>query len=430
MTDSASHRVVIVGGGFGGLYAARRLGRARIAVTLIDRRNFHLFQPLLYQVATGGLSPGDVSAPLRSVLKGDGNTRVLVGDVADVDTSHREVVLHDGKRVPYDSLVVTVGMCYHYFGHDDWAQATGSLKTVEDALDIRRRIFSAFEQAEAEADASRRAPWLRFVVIGAGPTGVELAGAIAELKSSTLRGEFRAFDSREAEVILLESNERVLPPYPESLSRRARTSLERLGVQVRTGSRVRHIDADSVVIEVAGGVEERIATRTVLWAAGMKTTPLADRLAQVLGAEQDRQGRLIVDEQLNPPNHPDVYIIGDMAHRAQSGVPLAGIAPVAMQQGRYVALEICRRRRGVDSKPFHYADKGQMAVIGRHAAVCDLKYVRFGGWFAWVTWLLVHIAYLIEYDNRLRVLAEWGWSYFTRKRGARLITGDGQEAGV
>lgn len=426
MTTPSFDRVVIVGGGFGGLYAARQLGRAGATVTLIDRRNFHLFQPLLYQVATGGLSPGDVSAPLRSILKRDRNTRVLAADVVDIDADHGNVVLDDGARVPYDHLIVAVGMQYHYFGEDQWADETGSLKTVEDALDIRRRVFSAFERAEAETDAARRAPWLRFVVIGAGPTGVELAGALAELKSSTLRGEFRTFESSQAEVILLEGGQRVLPPYPESLSDRARRSLEGLGVQVRTGALVRDIDDGRVVVET-NGVTETIETRTVLWAAGMKTTPLATRLAEATGAEQDRQGRVVVDEFLHPAQHAEIYLIGDMAHREQDGQPLPGIAPVAMQQGRYAADAIVRRLRRDDAdtdKPFRYRDKGQMAVIGRHAAVCDLPWARFGGWFAWATWLLVHIAYLIEYDNKLRVLAEWAWSYLTRKRGARLITGD------
>lgn len=422
MNDSQAHRVVIVGGGFGGLYAARQLRRTTAHVTLIDRRNFHLFQPLLYQVATGGLSPADVSAPLRSILKHDKRTRVHVGDVVDIDATGKHVELADGSRVPYDSLLIAVGMRYHYFGNDQWAEVTGSLKTVEDALDIRRRIFSAFERAETASSDEERAAWLRFVVIGGGPTGVELAGAIAELKSSTLRGGFRAFDSRQAEVILLEGGARVLPPYPEGLSGKAEASLRRLGVNVRTGAMVKHVD-DGVVVVDEGGQEQRIEAHTVLWAAGMKTTPLADRVAAATGAEQDRQGRIIVDDCLHPAGHDDIFVVGDMAHFSQDGTPLPGIAPVAMQQGRYVARIIRDRLRGRETKPFRYFDKGQMAVIGRHAAVCDLGRLRFSGGLAWLMWLFVHIAYLIEYDNRLRVLGEWAWSYLTRRRGARLITG-------
>ena len=363
MTVSSNHHVVIVGGGFGGPYAARQLGRAGVKVTLIDRRNFHLFQPLLYQVATGGLSPGDVSAPLRSILKRHKETHVLVGDVESIDCSSREVLLSDARRVPYDSIIVAAGMRYHYFGKD-WSDVTGSPKTIEDA-----------------------------------------------------------FDSRQAEVLLVERTERVLPPYPETLSRRARASLEALGVQVRTSAMVQNIDERGVVIEQDGKTES-IPSRTVLWAAGMKATSLANELAEAMGAEQDRQGRLVVDEHLHPAGRPEIFIVGDMAHRQQDGAPLPGIAPVAMQQGRYVADEIRRRLRGKGTEPFRYFDKEQMTVIGRDAAVCDLKGLCFGGWFAWITWLLVHIAFLIKFDNKLRVLAEWAWSYFTRKCGARLITGD------
>lgn len=423
-----SGRVVIVGGGFGGLYAARRLARAGLDVTVVDRRNFHLFQPLLYQVATGGLSPADVSAPLRSILKKSRRTRVLLGEVVDIDAGERLVHLAEGEPLPYDHLVVAAGMRYHYFGNDEWQTVTGSLKTIEDAIDIRGRIFGAFEWAEKEADAAARAPWLRFVVIGAGPTGVELAGAIAELTANTLRGEFRRFESKDAEVLLLEGADRVLPPYPESLSRRARRSLERLGVQVRTSTMVQRIDATGVTVE-ADGREERIEARTVLWAAGMRATSLADRVAAATGAEQDRQGRVVVDESLHPGGDASIYVIGDMAHREQEGEPLPGIAPVAMQQGRWAARAIRLAAGGRTSSPFRYRDKGQMAVIGRHAAVCDLNVVRFGGWPAWITWLLVHIAYLIEYDNKLRVLSEWAWNYVTRKRGARLITrGEGGDS--
>ncbi|MBT4096796.1 MAG: NAD(P)/FAD-dependent oxidoreductase [Gemmatimonadetes bacterium] len=421
------HHVIIIGGGFGGLYAAKVLGRAGVRVTLIDKRNFHLFQPLLYQVATGGLSPGDVAAPLRAVLKRHKNTRVLAATVESIDVEGRRVLLSDDRSLPFDDLIVATGMRYHYYGNDSWEHSTGSLKTVEDALDIRSKIFGAFEQAEAVEPAARAA-WLRFVIVGAGPTGVELAGAIAELTNSTLRGEFRAFESNQAEIILLEGSDRVLPPYPQGLSRRARRSLQKLGVDVRTGARVQQIDAGKVIVEQEEQTST-IETHTVLWAAGMRVTPLCDELARAAGAEQDRQGRITVDDHLNLVGHEQIYVIGDIAHRQQDNIPLPGIAPVAMQQGRFVAGAIIQRLKGRSLRPFRYVDKGQMAVIGRHAAVVETGPLRFGGYLAWLTWLLVHIAYLIEFDNKLRVLAEWGWNYLTRKKGARLITrpGKGEE---
>mgnify|MGYP006430124749 CR=1 FL=1 len=421
------HHVIIIGGGFGGLYAAKVLGRAGVRVTLIDKRNFHLFQPLLYQVATGGLSPGDVAAPLRAVLKRHKNTRVLAATVESIDVEGRRVLLSDDRSLPFDDLIVATGMRYHYYGNDSWEHSTGSLKTVEDALDIRSKIFGAFEQAEAVEPAARAA-WLRFVIVGAGPTGVELAGAIAELTNSTLRGEFRAFESNQAEIILLEGSDRVLPPYPQGLSRRARRSLQKLGVDVRTGARVQQIDAGKVIVEQEEQTST-IETHTVLWAAGMRVTPLCDELARAAGAEQDRQGRITVDDHLNLVGHEQIDVIGDIAHRQQDNIPLPGIAPVAMQQGRFVAGAIIQRLKGRSLRPFRYVDKGQMAVIGRHAAVVETGPLRFGGYLAWLTWLLVHIAYLIEFDNKLRVLAEWGWNYLTRKKGARLITrpGKGEE---
>ncbi len=423
--DTDTPHVVIIGGGFGGLYAAKVLGRGGAHVTLIDKRNFHLFQPLLYQVATGGLSPGDVAAPLRAVLKRHRRTRILAAEVDSIDVDGRRVLLGNGQSVHYDDLIVATGMRYHYFGNDTWAQTTSSLKTVEDALDIRSKIFGAFEHAEAAPEGERDA-WLRFVIVGAGPTGVELAGAIAELTHSTLRGEFRAFESNQAQIILLEGSDRVLPPYPPSLSQRAHRSLTKLGVHVRTGAKVQQIEDGRVIVE-RDGTSETIESHTVIWAAGMRVTDLCDTLAKATATEQDRQGRLLVDEHLNLAGHPELFVIGDIAHREQEGTPLPGIAPVAMQAGRHAARTILRRRAGKSTPPFRYVDKGQMAVIGRHAAVVETGPLRFGGYLAWLTWLLVHIAYLIEYDNKLRVLAEWGWNYLTRKKGARLITRSGRE---
>jgi NADH dehydrogenase len=424
MAESArpACRVVIVGGGFAGLYAAKALGHAKVELTLVDRRNFHLFQPLLYQVATGGLSPGDIASPLRAVLKDHRNTRVLTAEMVDLDPERRRVVLRDGE-LEYDLLVLALGAQNHYFGHEEWVATAPGLKTVEDALEIRRRVFLAFETAERQEDDRSRSAWMRFVVVGGGPTGVELAGALAELARTTLKDDFRRIDPRAAEVILVEGSPRVLPPYPPELSAKAERALRRLGVQVRTGVRVAAIDDDGVTLE-QGEAREEIHAHTVLWAAGMRASALTEMLARRLGAQLDRSGRVIVEPDLSLPGHPEVFALGDLASYAHQGnAPLPAVAPVAMQQGRYVARVIMRRLHGRSTEPFRFRDRGSLAVIGRNAAVADLGKIHFSGWLAWIAWIFVHIGYLIEFDSKLMVMFQWGWNYLTRKKGARLVTG-------
>ena len=412
--------VLVLGGGFGGLYAARVLGAGGTRVTLADRRNFHLFQPLLYQVATGGLSPGDISSPIRAVLNRHPLTRVIQADATDIRPDVREVVFRDAPHIRYDTLIVATGSLTSYFGHDDWAVHAAGLKTVEDALDIRQRVLGAFERAEMETDAERIATLLTFVVVGGGPTGVELAGAIAELARGTLARDFRRFDPRAARVILIEAGDRILPALPEPLSRRAARALVRLGVDVRTGATVTGV-ADGRVTTRTGGKTGATAAATALWAAGVSASPFGALLAQRLSAERDPGGRIKVNADLTIPGHPDIYAIGDIAHAAGAdGKPLPGLAPVAMQQGRYVARRILGRIPA--DRPFRYANKGQLAVIGRNQAVADFGRLRLAGFPAWIVWVFVHIMYLIEYDNRVLVLVQWAFNYVTRKRGARLIT--------
>ena len=419
------HRVVIVGGGFGGLYVARRLKNAPVDVTLVDRRNFHLFQPLLYQVATGGLSPGDVTAPLRSVLRRQRNARVLLAEVTDIDPVARLVRLRDDGELGYDSLVVAAGVTHHYFGNDPWAEHAPGLKTIEDATEIRSRILRAFEAAERTSDPLEREALLNFVVVGGGPTGVELAGAIGELAHHTLRRDFRAFRPADARVLLVEGRQRVLPSYPERLSEKARRSLQRLGVRVETGAFVCAIDGHEVTLK-RDDRTRRVRTRTVLWAAGVQASPLGRVLAERAGAELDRAGRVKVAPDCSLPGHPEILVIGDMCVlRADDGAELPGTAPVAMQQGRYVAGLIRDRLRGESKSPFRYRNRGSLAVIGRAAAIADLGRMRFSGYPAWLLWLFIHIMYLVEFENRLLVFVQWAYSYFTRKRGARLITKSG-----
>lgn len=421
---SGAHHVVIVGGGFGGLYAAKRLGKLgqRVRVTVIDKRNFHLFQPLLYQVATGGLSPGDIASPLRAVLSKYKNISVIQAEVADVKTADCTVVLKDGE-VHYDTLIVATGVSHFYFGNDQWQMYAPGLKTVEDALDIRGRIFNAFEKAERETDTEKQNAWMRFVIVGAGPTGVELAGAVAELTRATLIHDFQKIDTRKAEILLLEGAGRVLPPYPERLSEKAKKALERLGVTVLTNAMVTDIQADQVRYK-QNDKEHILDTHTVLWAAGMKASFMGEVLKREANAELDRQGRVVVAPDLSVPGHPEILVVGDLAcYQHQGDKPLPGVAPVAMQMGRYAAVRIKDRILSKDTKPFRYFDKGSLAVIGRNAAVADFGAIRFNGFFAWLAWVFIHIAYLIEYDNRLLVLFQWWWNYITRKRGARLITG-------
>lgn len=420
------HRVVIIGGGFGGLYAAKALRRAPAEVTLIDRRNFHLFQPLLYQVATGALSPGEIASPLRFVLRSSRNTKVLLGEVADLDCAGRRVILRDGE-VAYDTLIVATGSSHHYFGNDQWAKLAPGLKTIEDATEIRRRILLAFEKAEREPDGDARSALLTFVVVGAGPTGVELAGALGEIANDTLRHDFRRINPAESRILLLEGGDRVLPAYPADLSAEAERSLIRLGVRPITSAVVTAIDKTGVTIR-HDTQEERISARTVLWAAGVAASPLGRILAERAGARLDRAGRVMVEPDLTIAGHSDILVIGDLANFGhQTGKPLPGVAPVAMQEGRYAAELLRRRLAGKTVAPFHYHDKGSLATIGRAAAVADFGRIHIHGMPAWLTWLFIHLLYLVEFDNRLLVLIQWAYNYITRNRGARLITGDGCE---
>lgn len=417
------HRVVVLGGGFGGLNAAQQLRRAAVDVTLVDRRNFHLFQPLLYQVATGGLSPGDISSPIRRVLRKQRNARVLLGDVVGLDAARRFVELRDGERLTYDTLVVATGARHHYFGNEQWERWAPGLKGIEDATEMRRRILLAFERAERERDPAIRRALLSFVIVGAGPTGVELAGAICELARDTLRHDFRSIDPRATRVLLVEGADRVLPVYPPGLSAKAEKSLERLGAEVRLNTLVKDVDEDGVILE-SGGQRERVPARCVLWAAGVRASSLARVLEKEAGASLDRAGRLLVEPDCSLPGHPEIFAIGDIANFShQSGAPLPGVAPVAMQQGRYVARAIARRLERREVEPFRYRDKGSMATIGRKAAVADFGRIRFSGFPAWLLWSAVHILFLIEYENRVLVALRWVWNYVTRNRGTRLITG-------
>lgn len=421
--EQSPHRVVIIGGGFGGLYAAKALSRVPVQVTLIDKRNFHLFQPLLYQVATGTLSPADISSPLRAVLNRNKNTKVLMGEVVDIDPEQQKVTLSN-EEITYDSLIVATGVKHSYFGKDEWSEFAPGLKTVEDALEMRRRIFVAFEAAEKETDPEKRRAWLTFVIVGGGPTGVELAGAIAELAYSTLKKDFRNIDTAEAKILLLEGMDRLLPPYAPELSAKAATSLQQLGVTVQTKTLVTNV-ADDIVTTKQGDKVEQILAKTTLWAAGVKASPMGEALAKRTGTQLDRAGRVIVEPDLSIPGHPNIFVVGDLANFLhQNGKPLPGVAPVAMQEGQYVSALIQQRLQGKTLPPFYYFDRGSLAVIGRNAAVVDFGFVKFSGFLAWLTWVFVHIYFLIEFDNKLVVLLQWGWNYWTRKRGARLITGE------
>lgn len=414
--------VVIIGGGFAGLNAARGLKHAPVDVTLIDRRNFHLFQPLLYQVATGALSPANIAAPLRAILKRQKNTTVLLGEVSTIDTERKRVHLADGE-IPYDTLILATGAGHNYFGNRDWQTFAPSLKTVEDATTIRRRILLSFEAAEREEDEERRRRLLTFVVVGAGPTGVELAGAISEISRYTLAGNFRRVDPSEARVMLLEGADRVLLPYPEELSEQAKQSLEELGVEVHLGTFVKEVSSSGVIAEKDDSLEQ-IPAETILWAAGVKASGLGAKVAEDLDAEVDKAGRVTVNHACQVPGHPDYYILGDLAaHPDGDGGTLPGIAPVAIQQGAYVAKRIKRMARGRQAKPFRYRDHGMMATIGRAAAVADLGWAKIHGLVGWILWLFVHLMYLVRFENRLMVLMQWGWNYLTRNRTARLITG-------
>jgi NADH dehydrogenase len=415
-------RVVILGGGFGGLSAAQKLKRAPVDVTLVDRCNYHLFQPLLYQVATGSLSPANISGPLRQVLKRNKNTTVLLGEAIDIDPANHQVILSDGA-IGYDTLIVATGSSHQYFGHDDWEKFAPGLKTIEDATDMRARILLAFEAAERETDPEKLKEWMTFVIVGAGPTGAELAGALGEIANDTLTHDFRRITPSEAQIILVEGTDRVLPSYPPKLSEAARKMLERLKVTVRTGAMVTDVKAHSVTIK-CGDHSEIIPTRTILWAAGVLASPLGLALSKRLGAKTDRAGRVIVDPDMTIPGHPEIFVIGDLSSFThQTGKPLPGVAQPAIQQGRYAAKVIERRLRGEKTPPFRYFDKGNLATIGRGAAVADLNFMTLAGWPAWLIWIFLHLLYIVEFQNRLLVFMQWMWLYVTFDRAARLITG-------
>lgn len=420
-------RVVIIGGGFGGLYAAKRLKHAPVEVTLIDRRNHHLFQPLLCQVATGELSPADIASPFRRLLKRQRNARVLLAEVTGFDVANQQVILRNGT-VSYDTLIVAAGAGNDYFGRDHWRQWAPSLKTVEDATEIRRRIIAAFEAAEVASDPDTTRSWLTFVIVGGGPTGVEMAGALAEIARETLKNEFRAIDPSDARILLVQSRDRVLPTYPSGLSDQAMTMLAKRGVEIVTGTRISDVGPQEVTIS-SGGKDTTIAARTVLWTAGVKASPLGQALADATGVSLDRGGRVMVEPDLTVSGHPEIFVIGDLASCAhQDGKPLPGVAQVAIQQGQYVGDLITRRQQGHGLPAFRYRDQGNIVVIARGAAVAGVGRFRFGGWLAWQLWAYIHLMYQMEIENRLLVLVQWLWNFITRDRSTLLIT-DRQESG-
>ena len=418
------HRVVILGGGFGGLVAAQKLKRAPVEVTLIDRRNFHLFQPLLYQVATGSLSPGEIAAPLRGVLSRQKNTRVLLGEAVDIAPEAKRVILRDGASFEYDSLIVATGSQTSYYGNDSWREWAPSLKSVEEATAIRHKILYAFECAERAATPEEARAWLTFVIVGAGATGLELSGALAEIARETLRHDFRKINPREARIILMEGAPRVLGAFPEDLSAKAEKLVARLGVEVLKGVMVTNIDAHGVAFK-RGDAVESLAAKTVLWAGGVTSTPFGAKLAERTKAQTDRSGRIKVNRDLTVPNYPDIFIIGDLAHAAdEEGKPLPGVAQVAIQGGAYAAKIIRARLKGKRELPgFRYFNKGDMAVIGRAAAVANIFGIHVSGLPAWLIWLFVHLIYIVEFQSRVLVFIQWGFEYLTFSRGARLITG-------
>ena len=419
MDQQTKPRVVIVGAGFGGLLAARTLARYPVQITLVDRQNFHIFQPLLYQVATAGLSPDEIAAPIRRIMRSQRSVEVLMSEVRDFDLSRRVVKLEDGE-VEYDYLIVAAGASHAYFGHDEWEPFAPGLKTIEDALEIRRRVLLAFELAERQAassdDKDREHAQLNFVVVGGGPTGVELAGTLAEISRQVLANEFRSIEPKRTRIVLLEGGPRVLPAYPEDLSRSAEEQLRHLGVEVQTSALVTQVEPGSVHIG-----ESKLPATVILWAAGVAASPLGKKL----GAPVDRAGRVLVNPDLSIPGHPEVFVVGDLAVlKDESGKWLPGVAPVAMQEGKATAHNIGNELRGEPRKNFHYWNKGSLATIGRAAAVADFGKIHVSGFLAWLSWLFIHIFFLIGFRNRLIVLIQWAWSYLTYERGAQLITGD------
>src|SRR2546426_8342260 len=419
------HRVVILGGGFGGLVAAQTLERAPVEVTLIDRRNFHLFQPLLYQVATGSLSPGEIAAPLRGVLSRQKNTRVLLGEAVDVDPQAKRVILRDGAAFEYDSLIVATGTQTSYYGNDFWRQWAPSLKSVEEATAIRHKILYAFERAERAATPEEVRAWLTFVIVGAGATGLELSGALAEIARETLRHDFRKIDPQAARIVLMEGAPRVLGPFPDDLSAKAEKLVSRLGVEVLKNVMVTNIDANGVTFK-RGDSSETLAAKTVLWAGGVTATAFGRRLAEGTNSESDRNGRIKVNRDLTVPNFPDIFIVGDLAHAVdEKGAPLPGVAQVAMQGGAYAAKVIRARVEGKPAPPpFHYFNKGEMAVIGRAAAVANIFGIHVSGLLAWLMWLFIPLIYIVGFQSRINVFIQLGFEYLTFSRGARLITGE------
>ncbi|MGD1024820.1 MAG: NAD(P)/FAD-dependent oxidoreductase [Candidatus Sulfotelmatobacter sp.] len=422
---SGRSKVIIVGGGFGGLLAAEALKSAPVDVTLIDRRNYHLFQPLLYQVATGSLSPGEIAAPLRSVLSHQKNTRVLLGDVIDIDPAAKHVLLEDGASLEFDSLIVASGSQSSYYGHEAWREWAPSLKSVEEATNVRHKILYAFEVAERMPDQAQRRAWLTFVIVGGGATGVELAGAIAEIARQTLKNDFRSIHPQEAQIILIDGASRVLPTFPEDLSEKAAQLLAKLGVQVRTSLMVKDIDKEGVNIQAHDGVD-RLEARTVIWAGGVAVGRLGKTLAQRTKVETNKGGQIKVGPNLAIAGYPDIYVVGDLALSVDAnGKPLPGVAQVAMQQGAYAATAIVRKLQGEkDLPPFKYFDKGSLAVIGRWAAVADAFGIHLSGFLAWFVWAFIHLLYLVQFQSRILVLIQWAFQDLTFSRGARLITGD------
>jgi NADH:quinone reductase (non-electrogenic) len=415
------HHVVIIGAGFGGLSAVRKMNSLQGDITIIDKRNFHLFQPLLYQAATGLLCTSEITPPLRHILRHQKNAQVLLGEVVDFDPSNKRVILADGE-IEYDTLIVAAGMINHYFGHDEWAKYAPGLKTIEDTAEIRQRIFYAFEVAERETDPALRREWLTFIVVGGGATGIELSGMLAEIAKNTLKDEFRSIRPEESQIILLDAENRILPAYPAELSEKAEISLTRLGVKTYTDAKVMNIDEKGIMM-VHQGRNEFLPSRNIFWATGVRASPLGQKLAEKTGAEIDSQGRIIVKTDLTIAGHPEIFVIGDLAHyEAKDGRPLYGLAPVATQQGRYVAKIIRDRLAGKTAiKPFKYFDKGTLAVIGRNAAVADIGRLHFGGYFAWFLWLFIHLILLINFENRIVVLIRWAFQYFSSSHGARQL---------
>lgn len=417
------HRIVIIGGGFGGLCAAQSMKNLPVQITLIDRRNFHLFQPLLYQVATGWLSPANIASTLRAVLRYQKNAQVLLAEVTDIDAQRRKVIFAGGE-LEYDTLIVATGSSHHYFGHDDWEKFAPGLKTIEDATEMRRRIFSAFESAERETDPAKIRAWLTFIIVGGGPTGVELAGALADIANKTLTHDFRSIDPADARILLLEASDRILSTYPEDLSSKAQSFLNNLGISVQTRTAVTDLRPGEVAVR-RGETLEMLPCQTVLWAAGVRASHLGAALARCRVATLDRGGRVIVQDDFSLADHPEIFVIGDLAsYTPRGGKPLPGIAPVAQQAGRYVAKVIGSRLTGKTLRQFKYRDRGSMAIVGRATAIADLAGFHLAGFTAWLAWLFVHLMQLVEFENRVLVLVQWGWFYFRRSRAARLITGD------